>query len=121
MRQCNEEPEKANLLDPHSIKHVLDESVMEERPSTPWISPPLYSIDLLGFWPAIPRVFDDLLTGCDRQGIPGGREAKQLAAAVRRGDHRHRACRPILSEEVPGEPGFPHRLHRIISLIVVLC
>ena len=76
---------------------------------------------MLGFWPAIPRVFDDLLAGCDWQGIPGGHEAKQLAAAVRRGDHRHRAYHPVLSEKVLGEPGFSHRLHRIISLTVVLC
>ncbi|RRT61606.1 hypothetical protein B296_00029894 [Ensete ventricosum] len=120
-------PKKTNLLDHHSIKHLLDESVTDvEIPTHFSLSYFVLSnfsfakiSRSLGFlrWN---RFFFFLDSGRQESGVRGGLEVEQREVADRVHHHRHRAPCAVLPEEVSREQGFPYCLHRIISLFPFL-
>lgn len=115
---ANKNPKKANLLDHHSIKHILDESVSEVL-NNQTLDPLVKSINqLIIFIDCDFFFFGDV--DCYESRVRWRCENEQCEVVAWNDYYCYCFGCSILQKEVPWESRLFDRLHRIISLLFLL-
>ncbi|RLM73890.1 hypothetical protein C2845_PM15G09690 [Panicum miliaceum] len=113
-------PKKANLIDMHSIKHLIDDTISDVRRFTLNPGPSSLSPLLDRSSHLVPSDFasDTVVPWCV-QVLKSKGYMEDTFGQLEVGDRgirdRSGPTRAILPEEVPTKPGVPPWLHRIIS------